>query len=461
MAKLTEITSQEAVLKANASPASTIRTSLGYTDSKKGADHDNPHGALGVSEGWHAVDLFSAQDRFEQARRENCEFNCSLRFLGVPSIDNPQTHTVERRLIAGRERMRARHRAVFGGGVFMAVLFVSTGMLQVSGQTRVPEGQAKASKPALTPWGEPDLRGVWDNASTATPWERPAALAGKTSLTDEEVAERQQAENVLVAERESGKDFTEVGRPALADSPIAGNEYNSVWYSEGRPRTIINRTSLVVDPPDGRVPYRPEVLNRLAYKRQIVSSHPPVEFSNDSWLDRDTGERCLTDGLPGLLGPQGYNSRAQIFQSPGWVAIVSEMYRGRRVIPTDGRPHVSSAIRQWFGDSVGHWEGETLVIDTVNFADKTSYWWQTAWRQSSPTLHLVERLTRVSPTEIEYRMTVEDPATFTRPWTAVSPMVSTTDIIYEYACHEGNYAMANLLNGARAEERAALGRGSK
>jgi len=169
----------------------------------------------------------------------------------------------------------------------------------------------------------------------------------------------------------------------------------------------------------------------------------------------------LTDGLPGLLGPQGYNSRAQIFQSPGWVAIVSEMYRGRRVIPTDGRPHVSSAIRQWFGDSVGHWEGETLVIDTVNFADKTSYWWQTAWRQSSPTLHLVERLTRVSPTEIEYRMTVEDSATFTRPWTAVSPMVNTADIIYEYACHEGNYAMANLLNGARAEERAALGRGSK
>ncbi len=353
--------------------------------------------------------------------------------------------------------MRLGYRATLGGGFVLAMIVTAT--LQISGQSRRPPGPDKTSTSNMTPWGEPDLQGVWDNASTATPWERPAALAGRTSLTPAEVAERQQSENALVAKQESGKDFTEIGRPSLADSPLAGNEYNTVWYSEGRPRTITNRTSLIVDPPDGRVPYKPEVQTRQAYKRQIVSSHPPAEFSNNSWLDRDTGERCLTDGLPGELGPQGYNSRAQIFQSPGYVVITSEMYHDRRVIPTDGRPHLSSTIRQWFGDSVGHWEGATLVVDTTNFADKTHYWWQEAWRRSSPTLHLVERLTRVSPTEIEYRMTLDDPASFTRPWTAVSPMIKTTDLIYEYACHEGNYAMTHLLNGARSAERAAAGSG--
>ena len=303
-------------------------------------------------------------------------------------------------------------------------------------------------KPALTPWGEPDLRGVWDNASTATPWERPAALAGKTSLTDEEVAERQQAENALVAERESGKDFTEVGRPTLADSPIAGNEYNSVWYSEGRPRNIINRTSLVVEPDDGRIPVMTERAQRMAKRRRVYRQENPA----NSWLDRSTYDRCILGFNAGPpITPGGYNQNMQLLQTPDHVVLITEMVHTHRVVPLDGRPYLGHDVRQWSGDSRGYWEGDTLVVETRNFKGERG------WRGTSENMTLVERFTRVDTNTLEYRFTVTDPATWTSPWTASIPMRLNDQPMYEYACHEGNYSMPGILGGARMDEQKAAG----
>jgi hypothetical protein len=171
----------------------------------------------------------------------------------------------------------------------------------------------------------------------------------------------------------------------------------------------------------------------------------------ESYLDPDTGERCLTDGVTALMwqGPNGGHNR--IVQSPGYVTILHEEYLDRRIIPTDGRPH--GAIRQWLGDAVGKWEGNTLVVDTTQFIDRTNYEWANLFTRPSETLHLVERFTRTDANTMEYRITVEDPATFDRPWTAVMPITRLADstLIYEYACHEGNYAMPNLLAGGRTD----------
>jgi hypothetical protein len=201
-----------------------------------------------------------------------------------------------------------------------------------------------------------------------------------------------------------------------------------------------------VDPRDGRIPFTPD-----GQKANVRSNARYGVGPFESYLDPDTGERCLTDGVTALMwqGPNGGHNR--IVQSPGYVTILHEEYRDRRIIPVDGRPH--GAIRQWLGDAVGRWDGDTLVVDTTNFLDRTNYEWASLWTRPSSTLHLVERFKRISATEIEYAITVEDPATFTAPWTAVIPITRLTDDtqIYEYACHEGNYAMPNLLAGGRAD----------
>jgi hypothetical protein len=232
----------------------------------------------------------------------------------------------------------------------------------------------------------------------------------------------------------------------VADSPIRGNEYNSTWQDTGRARKVYPQTSLVVDPPDGRIPFTPEAVKANERGRVRYGVGP-----YESYLDPDTGERCLTDGVTALMwqGPNGGHNR--IAQSPGYVTILHEEYRDRRIIPVDGRPH--GTVRQWLGDAVGHWEGDTLVVDTTNFLDKSHYEWATFWQRPSETLHLVERFTRVDAATMEYKITVEDPAIFTRPWTAVIPIskLPPDTQIYEYACHEGNYAMPNLLSGARAD----------
>jgi hypothetical protein len=298
---------------------------------------------------------------------------------------------------------------------------------------------------ARTPWGDPDLQGVW-RYEAAVSLERPKALAGRAQLTDEEVARQDQVEREQAASRLAGQEGAVVGRRSIAESPIRGNEYNSFWQDHGRPRQIYKQTSLIVEPADGLIPYTPDA--RSAESRSTARyGVGPYE----SFLDPDTGERCLTDGVTALMwqGPNGGHN--MIVQSPGYVTILHEEYRDRRIIPVDGRPHGS--VRQWFGDAVGRWEGHTLVVDTTNFLDRSSYEWASIWTRPTETLHLVERFTRTSVDTIDYSITVEDPATFSRPWTANIPISKLADDtqIYEYACHEGNQAMPNLLSGGRAD----------
>ena len=321
---------------------------------------------------------------------------------------------------------------------------IATGCAGTGGSTAA-EGTAPNGTwtPPRTAWGDPDLQGVW-RYEAAIALERPADLKDREFLTEDEVAQRDKAEQEQAANRLAGLEGSAVGRRSISESPIRGNEYNSFWQDHGRPRKNYRQTSLIVDPPDGLLPYTPEA-RKAETRAQTRYGVGPYE----SFLDPDTGERCLTDGVTALMwqGPNGGHN--QIVQSPGFVTILHEEYRDRRIIPTDGRAHGN--IRQWFGDAVGRWENNTLVVDTTNFLDRTNYEWANVWTRASETLHLVERFTRTAPDTIEYRVTVEDPATFSRPWTALIPISRLPDDtrIFEYACHEGNYAVPNLLSGAR------------
>ena len=296
-----------------------------------------------------------------------------------------------------------------------------------------------------TPWGDPDLQGVW-RYEASVPLERPAQLQGRAALTDEEVAKSQKVEDDQAAQRLAGAEGAAVGRRSVGESPIRGNEYNSFWQDHGRPRQVYKQTSLVIDPADGRIPYTPDAKKAEARAQARYGAGP-----YESFLDPDTGERCLTDGVTALMwqGPNGGHNR--IVQSPGYVTVLHEEYLDRRVIPVDGRqPH---GVRQWFGNAVGKWEGDTFVVTTTNFIDRTNYEWASIFMRPSPTLRLTERYTRTGPSTMDYRITVEDPTTFERAWTAQIPITRLPDdtLIYEYACHEGNYAMTNLLAGGRAD----------
>ncbi|MGH9559118.1 MAG: hypothetical protein ACRD30_07745 [Bryobacteraceae bacterium] len=284
----------------------------------------------------------------------------------------------------------------------------------------------------------PDLQGIWTNA-TLTPLERPAQFAGKPTITiDEARSLAAQDLQRLNADRRDGGAQTDVGRA-----------YNNLFYDRGTQLASINgviRTSLIVDPPDGQIPaLTPQAQKRLEQTREYAREHPA-----DRAQDRGLTERCLlwqTAGPPMMPGP--YNNNYQIVQTPGSVMILSEMIHDARIIPLDGRPHLPSSVRQWMGDSRGHWEGSTLVVDTTNFSDNTHF------RGADRNLHLVERFTRLDPNTLLYRFTVDDPGTFTRAWTAEIPMRRTAGPIYEYACHEGNMALPDILAGARAQEAAA------
>jgi len=319
-----------------------------------------------------------------------------------------------------------------------------SGVPQDSGVAAASGSAASGSAPR-TAWGDPDLQGVW-RYEAAIPLERPARFKGRALLTEEEVAEQQRAEREQEANRLAGLEGEAVGRRPVSESPIRGNEYNSFWQDHGRPRQVYRQTSLIVDPSDGRIPYTEEA--RKAEQR-AAARYGVGPF--ESYLDPDTGERCLTDGVTAMMwqGPNGGHNR--IVQSPGYVTILHEEYLDRRIIPVNGRPH--GPVRQWFGDAVGSWDGDTLVVETTNFIDRTNYEWASIFTRPSESLRLVERFTRTDADTMDYRITVEDPATFTQPWTAVIPVSKLPDDtqIYEYACHEGNYAMPNLLNGGRAD----------
>jgi hypothetical protein len=325
-------------------------------------------------------------------------------------------------------------------------LFASIGILTLVVTHAAAQGTTAAAKTKLAPakiWtaphtrdGQPDLQGIWTN-STMTPLERPRDLADKEFLTEQEVAQREKKLlDELSTDRRDGGAEVDVNR-----------SYNELWRERGH---LLQRTSLIVDPPNGRLPaLTPEGQKREKARADDRRRRGPDQ--TDSWEDRNLAERCITRGAPKL--PGGYNNNFQIVQTPTYIAIMQEMIHETRIIPLDGRPHVDKNIHLWMGDSRGHWEGNTLVVDTTNYNDKIVSESFNCCPGAVSSLHVVERFTRVGPDQIEYQYTVEDPATYTGPWTASVPMTRTDGPLFEYACHEGNYAMVDILAGARAKEK--------
>ena len=288
------------------------------------------------------------------------------------------------------------------------------------------------------PDGRPDLEGVWDFRSR-TPLERPAETGDQTARTDEEAA-------------------------AVAPPRRGVGAYNRFWSDAGTPVAENDRTSLIVDPPDGKIPSLvPGAARQVGSYFADLDGKRPVRYRGggiraDGPEDRGLAERCLVGfntGPPVI--PGGYNENIQIFQTSDYVVIFHEMVHDARIIPLDGRPHLPDRVRQWMGDPRGYWEEDTLVIESMNFTSKTLSFNDslTSGMGTGKTLHLTERLRRVDVDTLEYEFTVNDPATFTHPFTGIIPMKKTEGPIFEYACHEGNYGLVDILAGARMDEQAA------
>jgi hypothetical protein len=306
-----------------------------------------------------------------------------------------------------------------------------------AGMTLTTSAQSarQAPRPAAPAALERSLDGNW-NYSSLTPVERPAEFANRPTLTLDEAAQYEQA----VIQRTNADNR---GATAAADVATA---YNDAWYDRGLHMAILDgvaRTSLVSDPPDGRIP----ALTPAAQQRQAARAQDRRDHPTDGPENRSLAERCLgfNAGPPMLPGP--YNNYVQIFTFKDYVVIHNEMIHDARIVPTDGRPHAPASVRKYLGDPVGRWEGNTLVVDSTNFTDKTNF------RGASENLHLVERFTRVDATTLRYEFTVDDPSSFTKPWSVVLPMKRTDEQLYEYACHEGNHAMVGILGGARYEDK--------
>jgi hypothetical protein len=346
--------------------------------------------------------------------------------------------------------MRARV-CRFTGGILAAGLIV--GLFSA-----VPSGQAPAGRKAYsaprTPWGHPDLQGTYD-VSTLTPLERPDNAGGKLSMTKEE-AEKIEANERARIERAARS--SNPNRPAPAVGQSVGG-YNNFWIHRGESAFMIDgqfRTSIIIDPPDGKVPPQTaEARARNARARGLPTSDAPESLAPsalgdyDNMEQRPIAERCIlafgsTSGPPSLPN-YFYNNLKQIVQTPDYVVIFVEMVHDARIIPLN-KPHGPKHIQRWMGDSVGRFEGDTLVIETTNFTNKTRF------RGSSPDMKVTERLTRIDPKTILYRFTVEDKATWPTPWTGEYPWVATSEQIYEYACHEGNHSFGGIMRGARVLE---------
>jgi len=321
---------------------------------------------------------------------------------------------------------------------------LAIGVLAAIGPAAHADGPAKKYVVPKTEFGHPDLRGVW-NFSSNTPLERPARFRGREFMTKEEYAELQ-AQVQARSQREDN---------VSTSSRTGVGGYNQFWVESAAQGANL-RTSLIIDPPDGRLPpVLPGVKVENGGLGPDTGGERPVRFRvggvrKDGPEDRGLSERCLmgfNSGPPFV--PSMYNNNVQIFQSKTHVVIMTEMIHDARIVPLDGRPHLDPAIRQWSGDSRGHWEGDTLVVETTNFTDKT-----TVFRGAGvgSDMKLTERFTRVGPDEVHYQFTIEAPNTFTRPFTVLVPMVRVDGELFEYACHEGNYGMVNILQGARMEE---------
>jgi hypothetical protein len=365
--------------------------------------------------------------------------------------------------------------------VFPALVSLGAMLFMAISMTAQPTAQESAGVgPFQTPWGDPDLQGIWAN-DTSTPLERPSAFAGQAVLTDEERA-------VFTEQRQRQSFGANADRRDAAPETVTdvNRAYNSFWFPVAG--QAIARTSLIVDPPDGRVPpLTPQARARYSAWAEAKglfgsAANPEGSLWNggrtdsapedgteggvdgrgsraDHPEDRRLSERCIIwTPLPRL--PGGYNNHFRIVQTPEHVAIELEMMHDARIIPLDGRPHPPASIQRWLGDPRGHWEGDTLVVDTTNFTDKAPF------KGSFEGLHLIERFTRVDANTINYEVTIEDPTTWTKPWTAAFPLRDLRTLVggidqqqvpemFEYACHEGNYGLTGQLSGARAIERAA------
>jgi hypothetical protein len=331
-----------------------------------------------------------------------------------------------------------RHRSLAAACTLVA--FVVLAPNPVAGQER-PAGGDGWTAPAM-PWGDPDLQGIWD-FRTITPMERPAELAGKAVLTAEEAADFEAREN-----RRLNRDLVDPEKGGAIYPPESEGgvvPYNEFWYDRGNALVEDRRTSLIVDPPDGRIP----PLTAAAAERAAARSAYLREHSADSWEDRSLGDRCIVGFNAGPpMVPSAYNNNVQLLQTPDYVVILNEMVHNARIVPLDGRPH--GDIPQWVGDSRARWEDATLVVESRGFGDEVGL-----RGGATANLQVVERFTLVGADTLRYEFTLEDPETWTRPWTAVVPMKRTPGPMFEYACHEGNYSMAGILGGARAEEREA------
>ena len=293
--------------------------------------------------------------------------------------------------------------------------------------------QATTAEPPRTAWGDPDLGGVWD-FRTITSLERPSDLADQEFLTEEEVAEKERE----AAERDRSADEAPARRAVAGENVGA---YNRFWLDFWTEVVESRRTSLIVDPPNGRRPPRTGATNEAARRRPRQRGQRPLP---SSYTDLNLFDRCIgTMALP--IYPIAYNNNVQMFQTPDHVALWVEMMASTRIIPLDGRPH--STVRQSLGDSRGHWEDDTLVVETTNFDKRL-----TLIGASRNATRLVERFTRVGPGIMQYEFTIEDPTIWTQPWTAVQTFRKYDARVFEYACHEGNYAMENILAGARRAE---------
>ena len=293
---------------------------------------------------------------------------------------------------------------------------------------------AGAQTSERTAWGDPDLQGVWTNRTT-TPLERPSEFEARAVLTDEERA-------AIDAQAEANRD-----RPP---PPGQTGGYNSFWLDRG---VRNSQTSLIVDPPDGQYPEKTDRVRES--DAAFAAMRDGTEF--DTWEDLNLYDRCITRGMPGAMIPGFYNHNYQILQTPDYVVILVEMIHDARIIPLDGRAHLSSRIGQWMGDSRARWEGDTLVVETTNMTPRGDQRVRYLVHAGSEQASVVERFTRVSADRIDYSFTVTDPATYATPWTAEIPMVPLGGEIFEYACHEGNYGLWNILAGARAADRQADG----
>jgi hypothetical protein len=343
--------------------------------------------------------------------------------------------------------VRGQKLACLASGVAASVALAAQ---VAAGQSQIASGQSHAGEAAVgrrpadaggaaarTPWGDPDLQGVWSSA-IRTPLERPAEFGTREFLTEPEAAQM----NARLAKQARDE---EAGPSPRREGQTGGGPDH--WYERGL--LTSSRTSIIVDPPNGRLP----ALTPAAARRHEGELQRHLAAAQAA--DLGVWVRCIGRGIPGSMLPTGYNNNYQILQAPGVVAILYEMIHDVRIIPLDGRPRLSSDVRQWMGQARGRWEGSTLVVETTGFREEhVPISSRDGLGSTSRALRVVERFTRTGANTIEYRATVEDPETYTSPWTAVLPLtqLGASERLFEYACHEGNYAVPNILSAGRAAD---------